>query len=69
MEASEIGQPEVHEHRLYTVEEVATLLRRHPDTVYRMGKRGILPPTKTGPKRGRTLWSGRVLLRHIHGED
>ena len=65
---------DIHPDRLYDVEFVRHAIGPedeplHPDTVYRMGKRGVLPPTKTGPKRGRTLWSGRTLLKHIHGED
>ena len=53
--------------RLYSTAEAATLLRLHPDTVYRIPA-GSLRRTKIGPRRGRTVILGSDLLAYLRGK-
>lgn len=60
---------------LYDVHQVAEFLAPpgreafHPDTVYRMGRRGVLAPVRVGPRRGRTRWRGRTILNYLQESE
>jgi hypothetical protein len=60
--------PTLHPTRLYDVDEVRVILNPrhplHPDTVYRIPEK-MLPKTKVGPRRGRTMWKGLDLMRYL----
>jgi hypothetical protein len=58
--------------RVYTAEEARVLLcpsrPLHVDTVYRMGKRGVLRTVPLGPRGGHTGFQGQALLDYINGK-
>lgn len=60
----------IHPDALYAAKAVAVLLAPtggkplHVDTVYRIPERH-LPKTRVGPRRGRTLYRGRDILRYL----
>ncbi len=58
----------VYEDMLYTVAEVATLLKTNPNTVYKLTRSGVLPSLKLGSIKVRKA-SLEKFLKDFDGKD